>query len=651
MNQTSTPIPGLNAGTGAPAPSATVVQNPLTGAATDYGRADLAKIASDNLKNATYSPTVVSDANIRENTIPNTIASAANYTNPGQATSGAAAASTGGASTAAPGGNGNSPDYSNMSYGDIYASALNGLNGQPMDAVTQQELNLIQRASTNQDAVTQASVQAINAEYNARYAQTQKEQAASTAGIEQTLNLGGSSRYAPISSSGILTSKESYDLATLNNLTASENTQIAQLRQAQADKDYQTMSKQLELLDKTRQEKITLAQNIASNMATLNKDTRDKLMSAKSDAAANAVKNGAPQSVIDSINAATTPTAAYSAAAGYGGGANIDVEKITNLDGSQSIVRVDKNTGKIMGTTNLSGGSGSPSGSSTIPLKDTSDFMKGLTVQGAQNFAKLTDVDKSSVMQLVNGQALLSDIMSSRGLSGSAQRQMLLQKAQAVDPSFSENTNKIRFNFMKDWQDINSPIGKTNNSINTSLGHLADFATNAKALDNDGLKTVNKVANWWNAETSNQSLLKLQTDVAALAGELATVYKNGGQPGQEDTAKWESRLSVDYSKGGLKAVADEAAKLLSSKITASRYQYKTTMGRENPTTIIDPMKKQALIDAGIDPNAIGIENTGEPNVPVIPNTPEGFLNTPIPSDNSNATTTSSKDFWSKAPSQ
>jgi len=558
--------------------------------------------------NSGWSPTVVTDANIRESTIPNTIGKANAYTNPntanltpnlpGQASAGNNTATTG---------TGGGADTSNMSYEDLYKNILGTSNAQPIDPVVQQELDLIKNANSGQDAVTQASIAAVQNQYNSRYADTVGQQKASTAGIEQSLNLGGSSRYAPVSSSGILSSKERYDLQTLNDLTATENTQIAGLRQAQADKNYKAMSDQLAILDKTRQDKINLAKDIATNMASTNKDTRDKLMTAQADASKLATQNGAPQSVIEAVKNAKNSADAYAAISGYGGGANIDIQKITNMDGSQSIVRVDKNTGKILGTTNVGGGAPIGSGSTLSPT-DYKDFITGLTPEGANNFGKLSTIDQSNVKQLINGDTLLSDIAKSRGAAGSAMAQQLLQKAQSVDPTFSENTNKQRYKFMTEWNDPNTKSGLVRNSINTALGHLADV----KKITIDEVKPfdwqfINKVSNWWDAKSGSQGITDLQFGLNQLATEIATVYK-GAAPSVEEINAEKSVLGTQMSSGQLNGVLNLASKLLSSKITASRYQYKTTMGKELSSSIIDPEKRQALVDAGIDPKSITKEN-------------------------------------------
>lgn len=596
------------------------------GAATDFGSVaanqtvqnNLAYAARDTaLRNGVTSPTVVSDANVRDTTIPSIQQSASNNvtaltpTTPGSNSAGGNTGNAGNSGIS----EGASTDLSNMSYGDIYNSVFGQVsNAAFSNPQIQSEMNLIQQAGQGADAATRASLAAIQAQYQNQYAATVGAQASTTAGVEQSLNLGGSSRYAPISSAGILDSKTKYDLQALSELSTTNASNVAKLQQAIADNDFQTAQKMNDLIDKTREQSQTLAQNIASGMASQAKDVRDRLATATADAASTAQKNGAPPDVIKSIQNAKTPADAYAAAAGYGGGANIDIEKITNVDGSTSLVRVDKNTGKIIGQTSLGGGVNTTnSGGSSLSPNDYKDFITGLTPQGATAFNKLSPTDQSSVKQLLSGDALLSDLFTSRGVAGQTLRQQILQKAQSVDPTFSENTNKTRYAFMQKWTNPNTGVGKVNNSINTALGHLADTKQSSDGLNNTDLKFVNGTKNWISTQTGSPAVLKLATDLTALASEVATIYKGGTQPSEAEIDSWKNVLGSDYSNGQMSAVENEISKLLTSKITASRYQYKTTMGKELNTPIIDPDKKQALIDAGIDPSVIAKENV--PNQP------------------------------------
>lgn len=240
-----------------------------------------------------------------------------------------------------------------------------------------------------------------------------------------------------------------------------------------------------------------------------------------------------------------------------------------------------------------------------------SDFLQGRSAESQAAFNSLSPTQKSNVEQLVSGKILLSDLISSRGIQGTQAKQQLLLDARKVDPTFSENTNKLRYNFLKDWTASDSAVGKNKIAINTALGHLADVKEMASQLSASDNQFINKTKNWWDAQNGSAAITNLQFGITQLATEIAAAYKGGSSaPTQEEINAEKKVLGLQFSKNQFDGVFNTAAQFLSSKITASRYSYKTTMGQEYPQSIIDPDKRQALINAGIDPSKIVKENTG-----------------------------------------
>lgn len=237
-------------------------------------------------------------------------------------------------------------------------------------------------------------------------------------------------------------------------------------------------------------------------------------------------------------------------------------------------------------------------------VTDYSGLISSRTPEQAANFDKIPEADKSVVAQLISGDALLSDIVKSKGPAGTNDIKRYVNEATAIDPTFSINNNKVRFEFLRKWNDPNAKSSIMRNSINTSLGHLADFKTNADALNSSAIRKLNSVKNILSTETGDPAVLKIRTDIGALASEIATIYKNGVSPSETEIQDWRNTLAADFSKSQFQGVADEVAKLLSSKITATRYQYKSTMGFEYGQSLIDPDKRQALLDAGIAPQSL-----------------------------------------------
>lgn len=242
---------------------------------------------------------------------------------------------------------------------------------------------------------------------------------------------------------------------------------------------------------------------------------------------------------------------------------------------------------------------------------DYSSFLKSLPEDKQKAFNNIPDNDKAAVAQLVSGDALMTDIVKSRGIKGTAKINKLINQARSLDPNFSINNNKLKYKYLQKWNDPNSNIGKSRRAINTSLGHLKDFKESVANLDNSQIKHFNKAKNLASAEFGDPALNRAKIDLLALGAEIASVYK-GSSPTESEIKDWQNALSTDFSKGQLDSVTNEVGRLLSSKITSDRYDFKTKMGYEYGHTLIDPSKKQELKNAGIDTSVFGDENTGNP---------------------------------------
>lgn len=260
------------------------------------------------------------------------------------------------------------------------------------------------------------------------------------------------------------------------------------------------------------------------------------------------------------------------------------------------------------------GGQYAPAGT----FADFSTFTSTLTPTQQQNFANVPDDLKTSIQELVNGDALISDLVKSRGIQGTQQIQKLINYAQSIDPSYSINTEKQRYAFKQKWVNDNvtgSAGSKT--AINTALGHLADLSEASKELPGSILKKMNSVKNILSKEFGDPAVTNFRIVLEALGSELAKVYK-GGVPNEGEIRAWQESLAANFAKSQLSGAFNTTAKLLSGKLTALRYTYKSAMGKEYDQSLIDPDKRQALISAGINPNSIISENLPKATAGVIP---------------------------------
>jgi hypothetical protein len=198
----------------------------------------------------------------------------------------------------------------------------------------------------------------------------------------------------------------------------------------------------------------------------------------------------------------------------------------------------------------------------------------------------------------------LSDLISSRGIQGSAAKQALLEKARSVDPTFSENVNKQRYTFKQEWNNANGKSYNTRNAINTAMGHAADLLLAAQGMTklNAGVLTLtgNKLLNFLDQNKGEGSVIQFNYIRSQLASEIATVYNGGNQPGQEEVQRNVDTLNAALSAGGIKELLDTAVSLLNSKISSTAGEYYNVMGKYPDEPVVQPQAVDTLQQAGAD---------------------------------------------------
>lgn len=264
----------------------TAVANAQTGSAgynpaTNPNPAPTGGNASPN-STPTYSPTVLSSANITENTIPDLQSSAANL--PPIPSPYAANNQNNNTNSSGNSSGDTSSDSSGGSTGDPTADLFNGILGNEEnqynnvgnDSETQGELALINNMQTTADSLTSAQLSAITSTYEARESILQQSDASQTAAITSALTNAGATRYAPVSTQGILSLKEQSDITDLNNLQSEENGALLDVYKAQESDDMQLMSQKMDIYNSIRSDKLDLAKQINDTMVQANSALLDE---------------------------------------------------------------------------------------------------------------------------------------------------------------------------------------------------------------------------------------------------------------------------------------------------------------------------------------------------------------------------------------
>ncbi len=206
----------------------------------------------------------------------------------------------------------------------LLADAMKTADNSGMFEESEEMKQLQNMMKANLDAQTQASLSAIQQQYAQKEALMVKSQKASSKGLENVLNLGGSARYAPISSMGLVDAKNRYDLETLTQLHAEEEAAKSRVLQAQREGNFALMEKQMGRLETLRKDKLSFAQKISESIAKQNKEMKDRLYEEEkefkktlTDISMSVAKNLAPKEVREAVANANDIGEAVTAAGDY----------------------------------------------------------------------------------------------------------------------------------------------------------------------------------------------------------------------------------------------------------------------------------------------------------------------------------------------
>lgn len=235
-----------------------------------------------------------------------------------------------------------------------------------------------------------------------------------------------------------------------------------------------------------------------------------------------------------------------------------------------------------------------------VPSKDDT-WLSGKSAKQVASYNSLPDAEKAGIKQLVNGDILLADYVKSRGKNTKAQIDDVITKATAIDPNFSVNQNKIKYNANLKWNDPNAASFKNRSAINTALSHMGTTYKSALALGNTTLPKYNDISNWVSKHTGDPKLTNFVYDLQTLSSEIAAAYKGGNSaPTEKEIENFYNSMSGGMSPAQFKGVFNEASKLMSGKLRSLSTEYKSSTGSYPNDPIIQPTTLDELRNSGVD---------------------------------------------------
>lgn len=227
----------------------------------------------------TSSPTVMSNANKIERVIPLLDSQARNLSfNLSSNDSGSNIGSNTNFNNTGSGGDSFGNDTNEQSFDEIL-----GFTGdkkkkkkeeEELDPETKQQMALLEQMQKNADSQARQALNRIQNQYNLREQEQRALTASGVNSIKSVLNMAGSSRYAPISSQGIISAAESAGIKALSALDAEEQQLIGEVKAAQASNDYQLLEKKLKVLDEVKRAKSEATATLQADMQATEEQSR-----------------------------------------------------------------------------------------------------------------------------------------------------------------------------------------------------------------------------------------------------------------------------------------------------------------------------------------------------------------------------------------
>lgn len=473
------------------------------------------------------SPTVITDQNIRQNVVPD-VTDRINGVSQNPAVSNA---------DGTPYNSNNSNTESTGTTTTPYQDLLKeyGLTGTDQTSVENSVLNdpayksltnVMTAAQKSNDNLSASTISGIQGKYNQLNATVVAQQNASTRGVQNSLLLGGGSQYAPISSEGVMSEKERYDIGTLADLQDKEDAAIAAAQNAHSAKDIQLAQTMLNQVDKLRSEKQAVATKINESLATtLNTQKTQQLQSAKDNVVANLVSKGITD--IPSILTALK-TSGYTATAKDITDTLTNISKNTGANGINGLTGNIKNF-KIL--ENMPGGL--PKSIMSLPeeqrLGAYLQYIKsGNPTSGGSSGSGITSpttgIVSEDVKAVLEGRNTLYNIRQTMGRSDKSATYMQNLRSQItdVDPNFDFIASDAGGKSVSTGY-----VQKATTAIDSVLPNIDKVVSLSDSVARLGIKGVDSLLQEGAIQIGNKNVSNFQQAQKLIADEIGTALGAG----------------------------------------------------------------------------------------------------------------------------
>lgn len=222
-----------------------------------------------------------------------------------------------------------------------------------------------------------------------------------------------------------------------------------------------------------------------------------------------------------------------------------------------------------------------------------SGFMQGWTIKGQP----VDENTKNLLWQVTNYRL---DPLKMTSLKNN-QREQLISMASQVDPNYTSSQYPVVEDTRKDYTSGKS--AQTIRSLNTAIGHLNALAESGKALGNSQIPLINSAKNAIAQGSGQPGVGRFNTTANAVAGEMATVFKNSGAT-DDEIKTWRQQLDPNMSPAQLQTSISQMIELMGSRLNALQTQYEANIGKPTDFSFLSPESQKILQGLGIDPSSL-----------------------------------------------
>lgn len=501
---------------------------------------------------------------------------------------------------------------------------------------------LFEPLKTNLDANTLSQVNAIQQSFDSLKALQQDANAAASKAGNNALMLAGTTRYSPLSASGIALARTSNGINAIASLDAKENAAIAAAKQAQESGDMDLMLKQIDMAETIRKQKQDTASGVQTAIQKANTDLQSQRTQQQTDGAvASALSSGLtdPADILQTLTqggySVTSADVAASlknfsdstGAAGIkgltGDVANFYALKATPgaLPASILALPQDQQLAAYISMVNQAkkGVLGTPAtstGTSAVASDIVGTQVPAVQMSSTGNPDPYTQVtflhalpggETGDAATLVKGLADYSinpNAFSTRlykGTQGMTQSDVLAL-AKEYDPTYDEKQYATRAAMQKY---ITTGQGAaTVTAANTLIKHLQLLSNAAKHLPGHSMPSLNAVGNFLNTATGRNVVTNFNTEAQAVASEAAKVYKGGGTPAEGEIMQFQKDFNANMSPDQLQGAIQSMIDLMAGKLSTLSDNYTSTMGKPGDYRVLTPDAATALTAMGFDPSDV-----------------------------------------------